>query len=101
MHHLILPAGYANSLGMEKKNVAKEKHLPASAKDTGDTGLIPGSEGPLGGGNGNPLQCSCWEIPWTEEPGGPQSMRLQESYTTEHTRTSDTLIVGMNSLEKK
>ena len=59
MHHLILPAGYANSLGVEKKNVAKEKHLPASAKDTGDTGLIPGSEGPLGGGNGNPLQCSC------------------------------------------
>ena len=48
MHHLILPAGYANSLGVEKKNVAKEKHLPASAKDTGDTGLIPGSEGPLG-----------------------------------------------------
>ena len=24
MHHLILPAGYANSLGVEKKNVAKE-----------------------------------------------------------------------------
>ena len=23
-----------------------------------------------------------WEIPWTEEPGGLQSMGLQESYTT-------------------
>ena len=22
-----------------------------------------------------------WEIPWTEEPGGPQSMRLQKSQT--------------------
>ena len=24
-----------------------------------------------------------WKILWTEEPGGPQSMRLQESVTTE------------------
>ena len=24
-----------------------------------------------------------WKILWTEEPGGPQSMRLQESITTE------------------
>ena len=29
-----------------------------------------------GGGN-NPLQYSCLEIPWTEEPGGLQSMGLQ------------------------
>ena len=26
---------------------------------------------------GNPLQCSCLRIPWTEEPGGPQSTGLQ------------------------
>ena len=32
--------------------------------------------------NGNPLQCSCLEIPWTEEPGRLQSMALQESDTT-------------------
>ena len=25
-----------------------------------------------------------WEIPWREEPGGLQSMGLQESDTTEH-----------------
>ena len=25
-------------------------------------------------GNGNPLQYSAWEIPWTEEPGRLQSM---------------------------
>ena len=24
-----------------------------------------------------------WKIPWTEEPGGPQSMGLKESDTTE------------------
>ena len=42
------------------------KKLPSNA---GDTGLIPGSGQSLGEGNGNPLQYSCWEIPWTEEPG--------------------------------
>ena len=28
-----------------------------------ETGSIPGSEGPPGGGNGNPLQYSCLENP--------------------------------------
>ena len=32
------------------------KNLPANA---GDAGLIPGSGNSLGGGNGNPLHCSC------------------------------------------
>ena len=31
----------------------------------------------VGEGNGNPLQYSCLEIPWIEEPGGLQSTRLQ------------------------
>ena len=30
-----------------------------------------------------------WIIPWTEEPGGPQSMGLQRSDTTEVTEHSD------------
>ena len=30
-----------------------------------------------GEGNGNPLQYSCLENPWTEEPGGLQSLELQ------------------------
>ena len=42
-----------------------------------DVGSIPGSGRLLGGGNGNPLQYFPWEIPWTEEPGGLQSMGLQ------------------------
>ena len=41
------------------------KNLPAIA---GDTGLIPGLGRSPGKGNGNPLQYSCWEIPWTEKP---------------------------------
>ena len=28
-------------------------------------------------GNGNPLQYSCWSVPWTEEPGGLQSLGWQ------------------------
>ena len=31
-------------------------------------------ESPRGEGNGTPLQNSCLENPWTEEPGGLQSM---------------------------
>ena len=30
-----------------------------------------------GVGNGNPLQYSCLKIPWTEEPGGLQSVGSQ------------------------
>ena len=39
------------------------KNSPANAGDTGDKGLIPGLKGSPGGGHGNPLQHSCWEIP--------------------------------------
>ena len=35
--------------------------------------LIP-AQGHLGEGNGTPLQYCCLENPWTEEPGGLQSM---------------------------
>ena len=38
--------------------------------NTGDTGSIPGSGRCPGLGNGNPLQYSCLENSWTEEPGG-------------------------------
>ena len=30
----------------------------------------------FGEGNGTPLQCSCLEVPWMEEPGRLQSMGL-------------------------
>ena len=40
-----------------------------------------------GEGDGNPLQYSCLENPWTEEPGRLQSMGLQESDTTERLST--------------
>ena len=42
-------------------------NLPAVQETPGS---IPGSGKSPGEGNGNPLQYSCLENPWTEEPGG-------------------------------
>ena len=42
-----------------------------------DMGSIPGSVRFPGVGRGNPLQYLPGESPWTEEPGGLQSMGLQ------------------------
>ena len=48
--------------------------LPTNAGDTGDAGLVAGSGGAPGEGNGNPLQYSCLENS-TEKPGGLHSSR--------------------------
>ena len=48
-----------------------------STFNSGETVSIPGSGTFPGGGHGNPLQYSCLENPWTEKPGGQQSMGLQ------------------------
>ena len=53
------------------------KESAFSARAAGDVFLIPGSERSPGGGHGNPLQSSCWRIPWTEEPGSLQSIESQ------------------------
>ena len=50
--------------------------------------FTPWSWRSLGEGNGNPHQYSCWEISWTEEPGGLQSTGPQKvgyGLATEHT----------------
>ena len=60
-------------IGLPCSSVGKE-----SACNAGDLGSIPGSGRSPGEGNGNPLQYSCLENPWTEEPGGLQSTGLQE-----------------------
>ena len=51
------------------------KNLPADAGHAGDAGSTPGSGRSPGEGRVNPLQYSCVGNPWTEEPGGLQSMR--------------------------
>ena len=60
--------------------VSDDKESTSSA---GDLGLIRGSGGSSGEGNGNQLQHSCLGNPWTEEPGGLQSTGQKESNITE------------------
>ena len=48
-----------------------------SACNMGGLGSVPGLGGSPGEGNSNPLRYLAWRIPWTEEPGGLQSMGLQ------------------------
>ena len=64
-------------IGFPCSSVSKE-----SACNAGDPGSIPGLGRSPGEGNGNPLHILAWEIPWTEEPGGLQSMGSQELDTT-------------------
>ena len=49
------------------------KNPLANAGEVRAVGSISGLGGSPGGGNGNLL---AWEIPWTEDPGGLQSMGL-------------------------
>ena len=67
------------------------KNLSANV---GDSGLIPGSGRSPGGGNGTHSSILTWKIPWTEEPGGLQSMGLQESETTEQLSTHQSEMSG-------
>ena len=48
-----------------------------SACNAGDPGSIPGSGRSLEKGKGAHSSILAWRIPWTEEPGGLQSMELQ------------------------
>ena len=62
----------ASLLGVPGGSVVE--NLPASA---GDVGLTPGQEGLLEKGVETHFSSVAWGIPWTGEPGGPQSMGPQ------------------------
>ena len=53
------------------------KNSPASAEDTRAWVQSLGPDGPLEKGMATLPSILAWEIPWTEEPGGLQSMGLQ------------------------
>ena len=55
------------------------KNPPANAGDIRDAGSIPGLGRSPGGGDGSPTSIHAWRIPWTEEPGGLQSIGLQRA----------------------
>ena len=61
------------------------KNPPANAGDIRDAGSIPGSEGSLGGGHGNPLQYSCLENPMDRGARQATVHGVAESDTTEAT----------------
>ena len=65
-----------------------------SSANVGDTGSIPGSGRSPGGGNGTHSSILAWKIPWTEEPGGLQSMGWQESEMTEQLSTHQSELSG-------
>ena len=62
-------------LGFPGGTVVKNPRAKAGA--AGDPGSIPGSGRPPGDKNGNHPSILPGETPWTEEPGGLQSMGWQ------------------------
>ena len=50
------------------------KNPPANAGGIRDSVSILGSGRSPGGGHGNHSSILAWKIPWTEEPGGLQSL---------------------------
>ena len=63
------------------------ENLTANAGDTGDSGSISGLGRSSGGGNATHSRILAWKIPWTEEPGGLQSMgsqRVRQLSVREH-----------------
>ena len=50
--------------------------------NAGDPGSIPGSEDPVEKEMATHFNILAWKIPWTDKPGGLQSIGSQESDTT-------------------
>ena len=61
----------------EKEGFSGGSDGKESACNAGDPGLIPGSGRSPGEGTATHSSILAWRIPWTEEPGGLQSMQLQ------------------------
>ena len=71
---------------IEDGSVGKES--PCSAGDAGSWVQSMGQEDCMEKGTATPSSVPAWRIPWTEEPGGLQSMgsqRVRHNWTTEHT----------------
>ena len=82
-HNKILQTGGLNNRNVFSHSIGRGYRFPRwlsgkesapNSRDTGNMCLIPGLGRSPGGGNGNPLCILAWKIPWTEEPGGLQSL---------------------------
>ena len=69
------------------------KNLPANAGDASDSNSFPESGRSPGAGNGIPLQYSCLEIPWTEEPGGCSPWKCKNTTEQLNTHTHQSIAV--------
>ena len=77
------------------------KESACNARNAGDTGLISGSGRSPEGGNGNQSSIPAGKIPWAEEPGRLQSIRLQRvryNWVTKHIYTYTMSIHGLSSV---
>ena len=61
----------------ERERIKRMLVVMQEMQDERDMGSMPGQGGSPGERNACPLQYLAWEISWTEELGGLQSMRLQ------------------------
>ena len=75
------------------------KRLPASARNVGDLGSIPGSGRSPGEGNGNPLQYSCLENPMGRGAGWALVRKANcMTEVTEHARIRNTDMWNSNQM---
>ena len=72
--HQASPLNATNQFLESSQDTSLMAQTVKSPLSAGGLNLIPESGRSPGEGNGNPLQYSCWKIPWMEEPGGLQSM---------------------------
>ena len=69
---------------MATEHLKRDQSKLRCAANTGDAGSIPGSGRSLGGGNGNPLQCSCLKnsmdkkVWWASVHGGHKESDVTE-----------------------
>ena len=72
-----------------------------STCNAGVLGSIPGLGRSPGGGHGNPHSILAWRSPWTEEPGGLQSMGPQRArhdlVTKQQQRCPPSLLFSLHS----
>ena len=77
-HLFLISSASVRSIPFLSFIVPSSSDSKASAYNAGYlAGFDPGLGRSPGEGNGNPLQYSCLENPWTKEPAGLQSMGLQ------------------------
>ena len=81
MGQISVHALYIYSYQLYSQEALVVKKPPANAGDLRDAGSIPGREDPLEEGMATHSSIFAWRIPWTEEPGGQQSI---ESHRVRH-----------------